>query len=335
MADQLMGPEKAAVLLLAMGDQFATEVFRNLEPHEVQRLGAYMSKGQDWSLDQVEKVVEEFHRKAFRQDQGIIHRGEEYVKRLVLAALGEERARPILEKLSSSRQEVDLSFVRELDPRNLVNFIKLEHPQTIALIFSYMPPAKAAEALSYLSDSLKAEVVMRMAGLETVDTSMVEEIANVLEREVRISSGGTGSHKVSGLQTVAEVMNNMDKATTGEILSTLAEMDKELADGIQELMFVFDDLILVDDRGIQAILKNVENDTLILALRTASEEIKEKIFKNMSTRAAQMIQEEMEVMGPTRISEVEEAQKKIAAVARQLEESGEIVISKGEGDVVV
>jgi flagellar motor switch protein FliG len=211
----------------------------------------------------------------------------------------------------------------------------MEHPQTIALIVSNLGSAQAAEVLSLLPDTLRAEVVMRMAGIKSVDTNMISEIAGVLEREVKLSGGSTGSQEVGGLQTVAEIMNNLDKSVSGEIFSYLEEKNKDVSDGIRELMFVFDDIEMIDDRGIQAILKNIENDKLIIALKTADESLKEKIFRNMSTRAAQMIQEEMEIMGPVRISEVEEAQKEIAAVARKLEENGEIVISRGEGDIVV
>jgi flagellar motor switch protein FliG len=335
MATKMLGPDKAAVLILALGNNFASQVLPNLENHEVQRLGAYMSKSRDLSLDEVEQVISEYHKKAYHPHTGVPHFSDEYVRSLIHGALGEERARPILENLSTSRSEVDLSFVQDIEPRSLVNYIKLEHPQTIALIVSYLSPSQSAQVLSLLQESLRAEVVMRMAGLESVDVTMVTEIANVLEREVKISTGSAGSKKVSGLKMVAEIMNNLDNSTAGEIFSYLEEKEKDLSDGIRELMFVFDDLALIDDRGIQTILKNIENDKLILALKTASDAVKEKIFKNMSTRAGQMIQEEMEVMGPVRISEVETAQKEIAAVARNLEQNGEIVISKGEGDVVV
>jgi len=334
-AENLNGPEKAAILLLSLGEKFASQVIRNLDAHEVHRLGAYMSRVKDYTMDQIDKVLEEYHQKAYQAQQGVPIANEDYVKKLILGSLGEERARPILEKLSSSHHQVDLSFVRDIDPVNLVNFIKMEHPQTIALIMSYVSPSNAAQLLSLLPEQLRAEVVIRMASLESVDTGMVTEIASVIEREVKAGGAVSDSHKVSGLQTVAEIMNNLDKSVSVELLSFLEEKDKELTTEIQELMFVFDDLVTIDDRGIQTILKNIENDKLIVALRTASDEIKEKIFRNLSTRAAQMIQEEIEVMGPIRISEVEAAQKEIAAVARKLEEDGEIVISKGEGDIVV
>jgi len=334
MAEKLVGPEKAALLVLALGENFA-QVLQGLENFEIQKLGAYMTKTRNVSLEDVDKVISEYHQRAFQSKKGLPICDEGYVKRLILAALGEQRARPILEKLSSSHNEVDLSFVREIEPRSLVNIIKMEHPQTIALIVSNLGSAQAAEVLSLLPDTLRAEVVMRMAGIKSVDTNMISEIAGVLEREVKLSGGSTGSQEVGGLQTVAEIMNNLDKSVSGEIFSYLEEKNKDVSDGIRELMFVFDDIEMIDDRGIQAILKNIENDKLIIALKTADESLKEKIFRNMSTRAAQMIQEEMEIMGPVRISEVEEAQKEIAAVARKLEENGEIVISRGEGDIVV
>ncbi len=334
MAEKLVGPEKAALLVMALGENFA-QVLQGLENFEVQKLGAYMTKTKDVSMDDLENVISEYHRKAFQSKEGLPVCDEGYVKRLILSALGEQRARPILDKLSSSHSEVDLSFVREIEPRSLVNFIKLEHPQTIALIVSNLSPSQAAEVLSLLPDALRVEVVMRMAGIKSVDTSMISEIAGVLEREIKLSGGSTGSQEIGGIQTVAEIMNNIDKSVSGEIFTYLEEKNKDLSDGIRELMFVFEDIAMIDDRGIQAILKNIENDKLIIALKTADENLKEKIFRNMSTRAAQMIEEEMEVMGPVRISEVEEAQKEIAAAARKLEESGEIVIARGEGDVVV
>ncbi|MDX1764936.1 MAG: flagellar motor switch protein FliG [bacterium] len=335
MPTKMLGPDKAAILILSMGEDFASQILPHLENHEVQRLGAYMGKSRELSLEDVEEVIAEYHEKACSHDKGIPHCSPAYVRKIIHKALGEERARPILEKLSTSRAEVDLSFVREMEPRSLVNYIKLEHPQTIALVLSYMSAAQSAEVLSLLPERLRAEVVMRMAGLESVDVSMVTEIATVLEREVKLSSGGTGSKKVSGIKMVAEIMNNLDNTTANEIFSYLEEKEKPLSDGIHELMFVFEDLATLDDRGMQTILKNIDNDRLILALKTASEAVKEKIFNNMSTRAGQMLEEEMDVMGPVRVSEVETAQKEIAAIARKLEESGEIIISKGEGDIVV
>ncbi len=336
MSDRMSGPEKAAILVLALGENFATPLMRNLASHEVQRLGALMTRTRDFSLDEVDAVIAEYHRRAHQSKEGIPVVNEDYVKRLIVNALGEEKARPIVDKLSSkTHHQVDLTFIRDIEPRHLVNFIKFEHPQTIALIMSYFSTAQAAEALTLLPDKLRAEVMMRMANLDTVDSNMVGEIANAIEREVRVATGTARSHKVSGLQTVAEIMNNLDKAVAGEIFDFLEQKDSQLSEGIRELMFVFEDLVEIDDRGLQAILKNVDNDTLTLALKTAGDQIKEKIFRNMSSRAAQMIEEEMEVMGPVRISEVEQAQKEIASVARKLEESGEIVMSRGEGDVVV
>ncbi len=336
MLDNMSGPEKAAILVLALGENFATQLMQNLASHEVHRLGALMTRTKDFSLEDVDAVIAEYHRRAHQSKEGIPAGGEDYVKRLIVNALGEEKARPIVEKLSSkAHNQVDLTFIRDIEPRNLVNFIKFEHPQTIALIMSYFSTAQAAEALTLLPETLRAEVMMRMANLDTVDSNMVGEIANAIEREVRVATGTGRSHKVSGLQTVAEIMNNLDKAVAGEIFEFLEEKDSRLSEGIRELMFVFEDLVEIDDRGLQAILKNVDNDSLIMALKTAGEQIKEKIFRNMSSRAAQMIEEEMEVMGPVRISEVEQAQKEIASVARKLEESGEIVMARGEGDIVV
>ncbi len=336
MANKLTGPEKAAILLLAMGEKFASQIIQSLGNNEIQRLGAYMSRTRDCTTGDVDDVVREYHRTAFSGDDGISFCDAEFVNRLIRTSIGEERARPILEKLSSTSGEVDLSFVRDIDPKNLVNFLKMEHPQTIALVFSYMPSDQSAEAIALLPAHLQDEVLMRIAGLEAVDVSMVEDIASVLEREVRVSGGAaTISHKVSGLQAVAEIMNNMDKSVTGEIFSSMQEKDQTIVEGIQELMFVFDDLTLLDDKSMQTVLKNIESSQLTMALKAASDEIKEMVFKNMSKRAGQMVQEELEVMGPTLLSNVEQAQKEIAAVARKLEEDGEISLAKAEGDIVV
>jgi flagellar motor switch protein FliG len=336
MREKISGPEKAAILLLTMGEQFATQIIQNLENHEIQRLGAYMSKTADCSTDDVEEVIKEYHQKAVSSEGGLPFCDLNFVHRLIRSSIGEERARPILEKLSSASCEVDLSFVRDIDPKNLVNFIKMEHPQTIALVFSYMTPNQSSDALALLPEHLQGEVLMRIAGLEAVDATMVEDIANVLEREVKVAGGtGTTIRKVSGLQTAAEIMNNMDKSITGEIFNSMQEKDQALVERIRERMFVFDDIMMLDDKCVQTVLKNIDNNQLIVALKTASNEIKEKIRTNMSKRAAQRINEEMEVMGPIRLSMVEQAQREIAAVARKLEEANEITLSRTEGDIVV
>lgn len=335
MADEIeiTGPMKAAVFLLTMGEDFTADVFRQLDDSEIKRLGRAMSLIQNISPTTVQEVFGEFVDEVTSPTDLNI-KGENFLKNSIARALAEDRAEDLLEKIHSDVGPVPFASLRDVDAKVLANFIRNEHPQTIALILAHLDSSKAAEVLTDFPEQLQTDVVVRIADLDTVPHQMIEEIEQVLQEE--ISALGTGgARKLGGAQTVAEILNQVDQSTENAILSKIEEDKAELANDIRKLMFVFDDLIHVDDRGIRAILKEVNNEELTLALKTASETMKEKIFGNLSERAAQMIKEDLEVMGPVRLADVEKAQQSILRVAKKLEAEGKVIIGKGGGEDVL
>ncbi len=333
-SDKLSGLQKAAIVLASMGEQFTAEIFKQLDKEEIKRVGMAMS-----SLDAVEPELQESLLKEFLEDLkseiGPVISGDMTARRALALALGEDAAAGLLEELDKAKEPVPFERVKHVDSRTLAGFIKSEHPQTIAVILAHLPPSKAAEVLSEFPENLKYDVVLRISNLDVIPPGIVEEIDAVLNREI-LSTEGSEAKRLGGVEAVAELLNNVDKNTEEQIFGRLEEDDPELADQIRQLMFVFEDLINVDDRGIRELLKEVRNEDLTLALKTASEELKQKILSNVSERAAAMILEDLEVMGPVRLSEVEQAQQKIIQVARRLEKEGKIVIGgKGGEDVLV
>ncbi len=332
--DKLTGLQKAAIVLASMGEQFTAEIFKQLDKEEIKRVGMAMT-----NLEAVEPELQEALLKEFLEDLkseiGPVISGDMTARRALALALGEEAASGLLEELDKAKEPVPFERVKHVDSRTLAGFIKSEHPQTIAVILAHLPPSKAAEVLSEFPENLKYDVVLRISNLDVIPPGIVEEIDAVLNREI-LSTEGSEAKRLGGVEAVAELLNNVDKATEEQIFGRLEEDDPELADQIRQLMFVFEDLINVDDRGIRELLKEVRNEDLTLALKTASEELKQKILGNVSERAAAMILEDLEVMGPVRLSEVEQAQQKIIQVARRLEKEGKIVIGgKGGEDVLV
>ncbi|MCX7913890.1 MAG: flagellar motor switch protein FliG, partial [Thermodesulfovibrionales bacterium] len=256
--------------------------------------------------------------------------GEDYVKRILYKGLGEEGASKILEIAS---KESPLEELKWVDPKTLVSFLSSEHPQTIALIMCLLEPAQAAEVLSALPDRLKADVAIRMATTERIPDAALEEIKDVLRGQLDLSKGK--AKKLGGIKAVAEILNLCDKSTEKSVLENIEEQNLELADSIRQLMFVFEDIVTIDNRGIQMILKEVTTEDLAIALKTASEELKNKIFSNMSQRAAVILREEMQAKGPVRISDVEKAQMNIVNIVRKLEAEGKIIIAKRGGEELV
>ncbi len=329
----LSGPQKAAVVILAMGEKFATKVFQSLDEDEIRELSRQMTLIRNVPADVVDATISEFNEQ-IGADLDLVVRGDQFVQKALTEAKGEE-AVPLLEELAGIRQTEPFAKVKSMDPRVLANFIKNEHPQTIAVIAAHLPPNQAAELIRLFPEALQQEVVLRIATLETIPPGIVDEIDRVLQEEVVTEDAGTGG-PVGGVEAVAELLNHVDKATEEMILERLDEYKSELADQVRQLMFVFEDLLSIDDRGIRTILKEVSNEDLTLALKTASEDLKEKILSNVSERAAAMITEDLEVLGPVRLSDVERAQQNITRVARRLEQEGKIVIgSKGGEDIFV
>ncbi|MCZ6473574.1 MAG: flagellar motor switch protein FliG [SAR324 cluster bacterium] len=333
---KMTGPKKAAILLLALGEEGAADIIKNLEDSEIQQVGYYMARFTDVSPEELDVVLEEYYNKSISDSGGfMINASGDFVKNTLSKALGGERAKELVDNLSANVEESALESLKWLEPKAIANFITHEHPQTIALILAHLEdPEQTATVLKELPENLQADVVYRMSILESIQPGVVNEIDEVLSREMQ-ASGAMGTSKVGGIESVAEMLNSLDKSTETRILATIEESNPDLAEQIRELMFTFEDMVLIDSRGMQNIIKEVAQPELVLALKTASEPIKELIFASMSQRAADMLREDLEVMGPVKVSDVEKAQQNMVKIARRMEEEGKIVIGgRGGGDVV-
>ncbi len=325
----LSGPEKAAVFLLTLGDEFAAQVFQRLDVEEIKAVGRQMAK-----IDHVDKEDIANLLKEFRSDEGaedLFLSGDDMLEAALKKALQADKANEILEDIRSDWRLTLFQKARKLEPKVLVNFLRNEHPQTIALVLAVLDQQQAAAVLAELKEDQRIEVVMRMSELDKVSPEILVDIDRVLQEEL-LSVEGMEGQRLGGVEAVAEILNNADRALEASILEGVEEQREELADEIRRLMFVFEDLIGVDDRGVMAILKEVSTDDLKLALKTASDELKEKIFKNMSQRAVEMLKEDMEIMGPTRLKDVEAAQQAILKIAKRLEQEGKVQLSSGGSD---
>ncbi len=326
---QLSGPQKAAVVMLALGEQVAAQVLKQLKSDEIKKLGLEMSNLRNIDAMTTETVLREFTEQ-FGDESAIRIPGDEFFRKVLPSALGTDKASEVFKSIEKEKEKIPFKNLRDLDPRVIANFLKAEHPQTIALVLVHLGEDKAAEILGYLPEALQFEVITRITSMETVPTEIVREVDEALEQEL-VSMGGELQQMLGGVQKAAEILNRCDRKTSDRVLQALEETDTELAEKVRKLMFVFEDLVAIPDQGIRELLKEVDNKDLVIALKTASDELKAKIFKNLSKRAAQMLEEDLAVLGPVRLSEVEEAQQKILQVARRLEKEGKIVLAGGEG----
>ena len=298
---------------------------------EIQHLGNYMASIGVVAPDAAKKVNQEFlARLATGSSRGFNVGNVASVRKLLEAALGAEQAESMISNLSVPTEEAGIETLRILDAKTIANFLKNEHPQTIALILAHLEPEKSSDVLSYLSETIRGEVAYRMATLDRIPPGVINDLDTILGNELAASGSGQ-SQMVGGVASVAELLNHVDKANENLIISKIEELNPELADNIRQLMFTFDDLIFVDDRGIQLILREVSNEELTIGLKGAGDEVKEKLFKNLSERAAAMIKEDLEAMGPVRLSDVEKAQQNIVRIAKRLEDEGKIIIARGGG----
>lgn len=333
MADKMTGKEKAAILLIALGQEISKEVFKHLEGEEIEELYLQIAKTTKVSPEAKDRVFEEFNELMLAQ-QYLAQGGITYARELLQSALGESKAVEIITKLTSSLQVRPFDFIQRTESEQILNFIQGEHPQIIALIISYLPAQKAGEIFRNLSEEKQVDIARRIASMERTSPEMIREVERVLERKLSTVVGQDYT-SAGGLDTLIEMLANVDRGTEKTIIESLSETDPELAEEIRKRMFVFEDIILLDDRAIQQALKSVESKDLSLALKGASEDVSEKIFKNMSKRAADMLREDMEFAGPVRVKDVQEAQQKIVNVIRKLEETGEIVIARGGEDEMI
>lgn len=333
MAQVLTGIQKAAILMIALGSERSSEVIKHLGDAEIEQLTLEMANVRKVSPDNRDNVVEEFHQMCVANDY-ISQGGIEYAREVLEKALGESRAFDIISRLATSLKMRPFDLVRRTDPKQLFSFIQGEHPQTIALIMTHLPVDKAATLLSSLPQDRQADVAKRVATMGRTSPEVLKEIEKVLERKIS-SLAPTDYTTSGGIQSIVDVLNRTDPGTVKVVMDALEMEDPELAEQIKRQMFVFEDIVVLDDRGIQLVLREVETKDLGLALKGSNPEVAQKIMANMSSRAGQMLKDDMEFMGPVRLRDVEDAQQRIVKVIRKLEESGAIVISRGGSDEII
>ena len=324
------GVTKAAILLLTLGEQAASQVLKHMEPKEVQAVGSAMAAMKNVSKDQVSEVLADFCRTMEKQT-GLGLGADDYIRNVLVQALGEDKAGNMIERILRGANTKGLETLKWMDARAVAEIIRLEHPQIIAIVLSYLDPDQAAEVLAYFPERVRVDVIMRIATIDGIQPVALAELNDIMEKQF---SGNTNvkSSSVGGTKTAADILNFMDSSVEAEIMDNVKEVDADLGQQIQDLMFVFDNLNEVGDRDIQTILREISSDSLVLALKGADEPLKEKIFKNMSKRASEMLRDDLEAKGPVRLSDVEAAQKEILAVARRLAESGDISLGGSGGD---
>ncbi len=331
--DRISGVQKAAILLISLGPERSAGIFKHLKEEEIEELTLEIANTRSVTPQIKEEIINEFYEICLAQ-QYIAEGGISYAKELLEKALGSEKAMSVISKLTASLQVKPFEFVRKTEPSQLLNFIQDEHPQTIALILSYLSAGQAAQVLSALAPEKQADVARRIAVMDRTSPEIIREVEKVLE--AKLSNLVNQDYAIiGGVDAVVDILNSVDRGTEKHIMESLEIEEPELADEIRKKMFVFEDILLLDDRAIQRVLRDVANDDLTLALKGGNEQVQTAIFNNMSKRLAVMIKEDMEFMGPVRMKDVEEAQQKIVNIIRKLEDAGEIIVSRGGGDDIV
>lgn len=332
-SNELAGKQKAAILLIALGPDISAQVFKHLREDEIDKLTLEIANQRKIPQEIKDKVINEFHEMCLAKEY-LTAGGLDYAREILEKALGSEKAVSIINRLTSSLQIRPFDFARKTEPSQLFNFIQNEHPQTIALIMAYLQPEQSAAIISALPSERQVDVARRIALMDRTSPDIIKDVERILER--KLSSLVTQDFTAAGgVDSIVEVLNRVDRATERTIIENLEIQNPELAEEIKKLMFVFEDIVLLDDRSLQLVLREIESKDLGLALKASSTEVADKIYKNMSKRASEMLREEIEYMGPVRIRDVEEAQQKIVNVIRRLEDSGEIIVSRGKGDEVI
>jgi flagellar motor switch protein FliG len=326
------GIDKVAILLTTVGEEAASHVMKHLDAREIRRIGSRMAALSNITAEERQNVYKEFTKLSGEGDVNV--EGKEYLQSVLAKALGETKAKEMMKSLAAKNDD-NIELLKWINPRSIGAYMKGEHPQTIAAFLVNMEPEQASEVLALLPDQLQGDVMYRMATMEDLSTDALQELGAVLREELK-TAGSKSARQLGGPQSVADIVNLMDKTSEATVMATIGDYNGELVDRIQDLMFVFDDLIEMDDRSLQELLKEVSKDDLTLALRSAPEELKELFFRNMSSRAAVMFREDMEAQGPAKVSEIEKAQRDILKVVRRLEEEGRVSVgSKGGGEELV
>ena len=331
--EELDGKKKAAILLVSLGSEISSEVFKHMSDEEIEQLTLEIARLHAVEPGTRDGIFEEFQQMVMAQ-QFITQGGIDYAREVLERAMGTQKAVDVINRLTSSLQVRPFDFIRRMDPVQLLNFIQTEHPQTIAMILAYVGPEKASSVLSGLSPEIQADVAKRIATMDRTNPEIIREVERVLERKLS-SLMSEDYTSVGGVDAIVRVLNQVDRGTEKTIMEQLEKDDPELAEEIKKKMFVFEDITVLDDRAIQLILREIEQRDLSLALKAVQQDVKDKIYRNMSKRASAMLQEDMEFMGPVRMRDVEEAQMKVVSVIRRLEEAGEIIVARGKEDELV
>lgn len=329
----LSGRQKAAILLITLGPEVSAQVFKHLRDEEIEQLTLEIANVRKVDSLDKESILAEFHQICVAQEF-ISQGGINYAKEILEKALGSQRATDILNRLTATLQVRPFDFARKAEPQQILNFIQNENPQTIALVLSYLQPDQSSAVLSSLPQDKQADVARRIALMDSTSPEVIAQVERVLEQ--KLSATATQDYtNAGGIEAIVKILNGVDRGTERTILDSLEIQDPELAEEIKKRMFVFEDIVNLDNRSIQRIIRDIENADMQLALKVASEEVRDAIFRNMSKRMADTFKEEMEYMGPVRLRDVEEAQTRIVATIRRLEESGEIIIARGGGDDII
>ncbi|MET0026054.1 MAG: flagellar motor switch protein FliG [Candidatus Thiodiazotropha sp.] len=329
---KIRGVERSAILLLALGEKDAAEILRHMGPKEVQDVGLAMATLTNVSTDQMEAVMHEFV--TTLETQTALGLGsDEYIRNMLTSALGEDKAGGVIDRILLGRNSKGLEQLKWMDPRAIAELIRLEHPQIIAIVLSFLESDQAAQVVSQFPERVRTDVIMRIATLDGIQPVALQELDEILEKQFSGASN-VKSSSLGGVKTAAEILNMLDGAVESKLMEEISEVDADLSQELQDNMFVFENLVDVDDRGIQTLLREVSTEQLLLALRGADEVLKEKIFKNMSKRAAEMLKDDMEAAAPAKLSDVEASQKEILQVARRLSDAGEIMLGGGGDEFV-
>ncbi len=331
--EDIKGVDKAAIVLLLLGEDLAADVLRHLSPAELQLIAKKMA-----GMEGVEGKVAERVRAEFLKalhNAGLMVKGDEFLKKTITRALGNEKAKDIIEILAQDEQGESLTVLKFMDPQMTASLLKDEHPQIIALVLTHMEPDRAAKVMEYFPERLRADVIMRIATIESVPPGVLQELEEVIKQQIK-DSGVAKGKMVEGVKIAADILNQMESSVEKAVLESIEKTSADIAEKIQDKMFVFTDLMSVDNRGMQMLIKECDTETLALALKGADQELRDRFFSNMSQRAAEMLKEDIESRGPVKLSDVEKAQLKIINIAKRLEQEGKLIREgKGSGDVLI
>jgi flagellar motor switch protein FliG len=330
---KLNSADQVAIFMMSVGEASAAEVLRLMDPKEVQKIGTSMAALQRVSRSDIDFVLRQFLA-AYKDLSSLGVGSDDYVRNVLQSALGKDKAEGVIDRILLGRNSKGIEALKWLEPRAIADMIRHEHPQIVSIVMSHLDPELAAETLIHLPERMQSDLILRIATLEGVQPLALQELDEILEHQLS-GKQNTKSSMIGGIRTAANILNSMDSSKEAVVMQGVTEVDEELAERIQELMFVFDNLVELDDRAIQTILREVSTEVLILALKGAEEDLKDKVFKNMSKRAGEMLRDDLDARGPVRLSDVEGAQKEVLAVARRLAESGEIVLDSKNAEAMV